>query len=315
VYKNNWSYPPHLLPLISWFGFLPYSVAFGLWTVLTFSLYAFAIAYRRDQPWKLTAVLALAPASFINVFYGQNGFLTAACLVGGLRLIEKRPALAGVAFGFLTFKPQLMLLLPIVILMEKRWRVLASALLTSAALVGLSLLLFGTAPWAAYFREAIPYQTALFEVSPAADKNIMNSSFITLFASVRRWGGDLPLAYGLSIVSALIAAGATIYACRRNVPSELRTMIVLTAVFLASPYAHNYDLTLLSGAIVSYFAVSQRPPLTLPKIVLIVALCLAPLYCTGLNLSGFAVCPFLIAGFLVLGLQSINAVPVKVGRA
>jgi len=168
VYQNNWAYPPHFLPLILGLGLLPYRIAFVVWIVSTFALYAFAVAYKRPQAWKLTAALALAPASFCNLYFGQNGFLIAALFVGGLRLIDRRPALAGIAFGLLTFKPQFMVLLPIVIHSGKHWRVLAVAALTAAILVAISLALWGTEPWAAYYRQVVPYQLGVLETLDAA---------------------------------------------------------------------------------------------------------------------------------------------------
>ena len=52
------------------------------------------------------------PAALWNVTAGQNGFLTAALIGGTLGLLERRPALAGVCLGLLTYKPQFGLLFP-----------------------------------------------------------------------------------------------------------------------------------------------------------------------------------------------------------
>ena len=63
----------------------------------------------------LVSLVALAfPAALWNITAGQNGFLTAALyrrhLLG---LLERRPALAGICLGLLTYKPHFGLLFPI----------------------------------------------------------------------------------------------------------------------------------------------------------------------------------------------------------
>ena len=54
----------------------------------------------------MVATLLLAPTTTICLVAGQSGFLLAALLVGGLQLVARRPILAGILFGSLTYKPQ-----------------------------------------------------------------------------------------------------------------------------------------------------------------------------------------------------------------
>jgi uncharacterized membrane protein len=63
----------------------------------------------------LTIALVL-PSVFDNLYHVQNGFLSAALLLGGLALRMQRPLLAGVLIGCLTIKPQLGVLLPLPLL-------------------------------------------------------------------------------------------------------------------------------------------------------------------------------------------------------
>ena len=60
-------------------------------------------------------------------------------LIGGtLGLMERRPALAGVCLGLLTYKPQFGLLFPLVLIADRRWRTIAVAAPVAAALAALS---------------------------------------------------------------------------------------------------------------------------------------------------------------------------------
>lgn len=67
-----------------------------------------------------------APARLVNILNGQNGFLSAALLLGGTWWIDRRPVAAGILFGLLTFKPQFGTLLPFVPIALAAWRVIAS---------------------------------------------------------------------------------------------------------------------------------------------------------------------------------------------
>ena len=48
----------------------------------------------------------LSPAALFDVGTGQNAFLTTAILVAGFGLLPRRPILAGIVLGLLSYKPQ-----------------------------------------------------------------------------------------------------------------------------------------------------------------------------------------------------------------
>ena len=78
-----------------------------------------------------------------DIFAGQNGFLTWALMIAGLAQLGRRPVLSGVCFGLLTIKPQLGLLLPLMLVLTGQWRSIMAAIATTAALVVATGLLFG----------------------------------------------------------------------------------------------------------------------------------------------------------------------------
>ena len=59
------------------------------------------------------------------ILAGQNTFLSLALFYGGMRLVDRAPAIAGILLGLLAYKPQLFLLIPVALLAARRWRVLA----------------------------------------------------------------------------------------------------------------------------------------------------------------------------------------------
>ena len=138
-----WSYPPHIVLFVWPLGLMPYLPAYIAWCAIGIGLYLFACS--SAIPRERLLFLAVAPGVAVCVFFGQNGFYTAALLIGGLLSLDRRPVLAGVLFGILTLKPQLGLLLPMILLLERRWVTIASTVMTAAVLFVVTAMLFGLA--------------------------------------------------------------------------------------------------------------------------------------------------------------------------
>src|SRR5262249_593250 len=138
--------------LMTWpLGFLAYMPAYVAWCVGGFTLYLWAASdgfSRRDR----LPMLAVAPAVAINVFTGQIGFITATLISSALKWLDRRPIVAGICFGLLTVKPQLGLLVPLMLMLTRRWITFAAATATVAAMAVLAACLFGFDVWAEYFR-------------------------------------------------------------------------------------------------------------------------------------------------------------------
>jgi hypothetical protein len=252
---HNWSYPPHILPFIVPLGLMPYYVALALWTALTFAMYAFAVAWKRPGAWMLVLILLLAPASWENIRVGQNGFWMAALMVGGLRLLGPRPALAGVLFGLLTFKPHFALLVPVALIAGRQWKALGAAALTALALGGFSVALFGIEPWVQYFRVIAPYQRALMELPTFPELHHYMKRMPTFFMAARIVGALRPGAYLLAAIAAIAMALATfmLFAKRPSgKTARLRDPLFLTAAVLVLPYAFVYDMTLTTVAVIGF---------------------------------------------------------------
>src|SRR5437667_206944 len=88
--------------------FFKLACAFGV------ALWAFVATEGTPRLDEKLVLLVVSPATALNIWHGQNGFFTAAILIGGLTMLDRRPILAGVLFGTLSIKPQLGVLLPLV---------------------------------------------------------------------------------------------------------------------------------------------------------------------------------------------------------
>jgi alpha-1,2-mannosyltransferase len=236
-----WSYPPHVLLFIWPLGLMPYLAAFALWTLAGFVLFL-GVAARSGIPREHLWFVAVAPAVAVNVLIGQNGFFTAALLIGGLISLDRRPYLAGILFGVLTTKPQLGLLLPLMLVVSGRWRAIASAGGTTAALIGLTCFAYGPDIWGAYLDSVVPAQRALQEHGGG----MLLLQIPSAFNAGRLAGLPLAADWALQLVVSAAAAVAVIWTFRRRRDPLLSVCLLVTATFLFAPYSMNYDMVVLA---------------------------------------------------------------------
>ena len=232
-----WSYPPHLLFFIWPFGLLNYLPSYVVWCVAGLALYVWAaIAGGVDR--KCWLFLAVAPAVTVNVFLGQNGFLTAALLIGGLANLDRRPIIAGILFGILTIKPQFGLLLPVLLVLNGHWRVISSAVATTVLLVAATAIWFGPEIWIQYFHKVVPQQHDLLNVAGVMGWNIVASAFV----NARLIGLSDNWAWVAQGVVSACAFGAVVWTFWRKRDPVLSQALYVTATFLFSPWIMNYDM-------------------------------------------------------------------------
>ena len=117
---------------------------------MTLPLYVAAVRHIVGERAGIFVALG-SPAVLWNVTAGQNGFLTAALIGGTLGLMQRRPALAGLCLGLLSYKPHFGLLFPIALIAVAQWRVIGVAALVPPRMAAPRLLVFGAASWQAFF--------------------------------------------------------------------------------------------------------------------------------------------------------------------
>lgn len=236
----GWHYPPPFLLVAAALALLPYPAAMVTWMAVSLPLYLASmrqIAGRRD-----VVLAALAwPAVFWNTVVGQNGFLTAALLGSGLALIERRPALAGILIGLLTYKPQFGLLIPIALIAGRHWRVLGWASASALGLALLSAVVLGTEPWLAFLHSTAHTNEAIL-VSGLAQFSKLQS----LFGQMRALGASVEMAWAAHGFLVLALAGTVAWLWARRANFDTRASFLATATLLASPYIYLYDLVALA---------------------------------------------------------------------
>jgi hypothetical protein len=232
-----WSYPPHFL-LFTWvWALMPYMLSYVLYSLFGLALYLVVVTDGRPRADHLM-LLILAPAVTVNIWCGQTGFLVTALLIGGLIQLDRRPVLAGVLFGMLSIKPHLGLLLPLMLALTGRWRTIAAAAVTIAVLVAVTSLAFGPKVWMAYLNDAMPTQSRIV----VGNFEHFMVHMPTAFMSAR--SAHLPLSVAVC-AQALVSAAAVLavaWTFWRRRERDLSNALFVTATFLVTPYAFNYDM-------------------------------------------------------------------------
>ena len=253
----GWCYPPFLLFVAAALALLPYVAALAVWQLSTLLLYLgmlwsvlrFApsresegMALARDPMWLLLAVAF--PAVFVNLGHGHNGFLTAALIGVALLVLDRRPIVAGILFGLMSYMPQFGVMIPLVLLATGRWRAFASASATVLALIVVSTWAFGADVWRMMI-DALPFTREVVLEQGGTGWHKIQS----VFSWARMWGAGVPFAYAAQGAVTVALGAALIWLWRSNASYRLKAAALPIASILATPYSLDYDLMALAPSI------------------------------------------------------------------
>ncbi|WP_309601524.1 glycosyltransferase family 87 protein [Sphingomonas sp.] len=226
------AYPPPFLLLIAPFGLISFGSAFAVWSIATGGLYLAATGSPRR------AALACPPAA-ANALVGQNGFLTTAILLIGLRQLTQHPWLVGAIFGLMVIKPQLAMLLPLALVAGGHWKALIGAAASASCLIALAFFVFGFGAYQGFADVLLRYSSLLQD--GRWPWNELASSYALVRWSGAGHGVALSVHIGIASIAALIVwtAWRNDWACK--VP------VFAAATLLISPYLFTYDAVLLAA--------------------------------------------------------------------
>jgi hypothetical protein len=233
-----WAYPPPFNVLIAPLAFLPYGMAYGLFTAATMMAYLLTLRRLAGKGFAVV-VLATSPAILITVLCGQNGFLTGTFIGLACLALQNRRASAGLPLGLMIIKPHLAIAYAVYLLMTRRWAVITVGALTVAATSALTTALLGTEIWDAFIAGAQEARAFLEEGKYPLPR------MVSLYAALRSIGVSAATAFlGQATVAIVVLAIVCLVAYRRL---SARQSLGITAIasLLVSPYAYDYDLPIL----------------------------------------------------------------------
>ena len=237
----NWPYPPTFLLVLAPFGALPYFGAFLVWDIAT--LFGFIIVVYFIVRQRPAIVLLLAsPYSLWNFLAGQNGFLAASLIGASLLSLERRPVLAGVFMGCLTYKPQFGILFPVALAASNQWRTFASAAATAVLLAGASIVLFDTGVWITFPRGLVIQGSLNLFADPDSNWGLLQ----TVYGLIRDLHGGAAPAWVMQGVTTVGVAIIVWLVWRSEVRYALKAATLSAAALIATPYAFAYDLAAIA---------------------------------------------------------------------
>lgn len=254
-------HPPTYLFMLFPLGELSYFSALAVWQVVPLLGFLFVMS-RMGLPWALFILLPISAAVVQNLASGQNGALSAVFLAGGLLCCERRPGIAGVLFGLMTFKPQLALLIAPTLLVGGYWRVLFAMVATVLAGIAVSVAAFGFEPWVEFFRNLF------FAQGQLAQGNLPWHRIPSAFVAARMTGTSSGLAQTIQVGVAVAAFAGVAWAWRRPVSFHLKAALLAAAIPLATPWIHDYDLVILLIPMAWLILDGDRERIRVPEILI-----------------------------------------------
>lgn len=226
--------PPGVAWLVSPLTYFPYKVAYWTWALLTFWVYAIALAWSSKSTGLIRwvgVVAALAPWWVMHsVTVGQVVPLVAAGVVVAWRLLrEKKDIAAGIALSVICLKPNIAILVPFALLVAGRYRVFAAWTAMGALFVAVAFVTIGADGMTNYVAQL------LAPLPPGADR-------LALKGATGVTGVTASLVRGLIIATVLVTAFKL-----RGSPG-LAVPVAIVGTMLVSPYLHESDLCMFSTA-------------------------------------------------------------------
>ncbi len=257
--------PPAAALLYLPFAALPYVASGVLWTAITIVLLVASMLLLRpllpgysDAQWRLAVLGVVASQPVLElVGGGQDSALLLFIWVAGLRLLDAgRDPAAGAVLALGLVKPQLFVLVPLVLLVQRRWSALAAWAAAALGVVGLSLAAAGP-------QGVVDWLDALtsdryHEVVQVGQSWMMHGIPSALVSLVPPAWGSVAQALGLALGAVLVVA--LLLVARRGPSAAVSAVWALVALTtgLVTPHVLSYDLVLVLPAVLHLL----QPPST-----------------------------------------------------
>ena len=225
----------------------PYGVALALWMALTLAGYYWAVRVfwqlsgRQVDPAMLFWACAAFPPIWNLVLHGQTTvFPLVAFAAATLSLTRHQHFLAGASLGLLAIKPQFALMVALVALVAREWRMIAGAVVSLALQAAAVVLVFGTSVLGDYLAalRSLPAQFALLEPKPYQLHSLRVLTDLV----------PAPVNHGLWGAGVIAVLALTYRAWTSGRPAVQRMAVLIIASVIVSPHLTVYDGAVLAPA-------------------------------------------------------------------
>lgn len=254
------AYPPPFLLLILPIGLFSYGIAAIMWVSISYG--AYYLVARRLMPGFDTAIAAFPPVLTCGIL-GQSSMLLGSFALLAFSILPAMPFAAGLLLGCLIMKPQLGVLVPLVLIASFNWKALIGAATSAIGLLAVAFILFGYEPYRA-FLAFIPQTSAI-----VSEGLVGWDKMAGVFPALRLIGFSNAAAWIAHITIALAAAGAACWIWGRYSDPLLRGAAFSAATMLISPYLYQYDAMMLIMAF-AWLTIRQTPVFLLAALWMII---------------------------------------------
>lgn len=193
---------------------------------------------------RMVAICAIAfPPVFHFFVRGQMSALVLACFTAAfLAFRADRPWLAGIALGFLVFKPQFLVAIPFVLLLSQAWKPVAGLVLAAVTQLVLTRIYFGAEVMQAYF-------STLRHIAGVIDQVELSLAPIQMHSLRSFWTLLIPLpeiAFALYVLTSIVIVAMAAALWKSSASLALRFSGLTLAAVLVNPHLFVYDLLVLA---------------------------------------------------------------------
>jgi alpha-1,2-mannosyltransferase len=223
---------------------------FLLLSLIAVGVAAWLLHHQITRDPRRTTIAVLAFASFpaaMTFAYGQWDAVLALAAAGAYVALQRdRQFLAGLLIAVLLFKPQLVWLVPVVVVVAGSWRVLLGIAAGGAVWALSSIAILGWSDSLLWLRQISP--------------NIVARTGLSLPHMLVSFGASSPVVVA---ASAILAAAATLlllvsHAKLRSLTGQQQFSLGLLVSMLAAPHLLSYDLIVLAPLIVLWAVDHER---------------------------------------------------------
>jgi len=268
-------YGPQVGLLLLPFAKLSFPVAARVWVILSLFVYSFCsyvVWTRCPNLWPHNSLVMLAAIGYPPLFHfvvrGQLSALVLACFTAAFVAIQaNRNWLAGIALGFLIFKPQFLVAIPLILLLARAWHFLAGLLLSSAAQLAFARIYFGADVMRAY-GEMLRHAANWIDLAELPFASIQMHSLRSF------WSLLIPAshaAFAFYALSSVAVIWITAMVWKSALPRPLRFAALTFAAVLVNPHIFIYDLLVLAPAllVIGDWCLGKNEPAFVPGIALL----------------------------------------------
>lgn len=227
-------------------AWLPYPRAYLIWEILSAAAFAGFIAlWPGVAPPVRWLVCCWSLPAFVGLFNGQDDLLLLLCTALAARLLRAgKPATAGIVLALFTAsKFHLFVLVPLVLLAQRRWRMAAGAAACISALLAIS---FGVA--------GKDWVRALYAL--VADPRV--STGLDHMPNLHSLLAPVPLGFPLQIAASLALAAGVFLVARRSNSFEWHLGLALAAGVLVAHHGYLHDGAMFLPAIMAFSDVNAK---------------------------------------------------------